>query len=146
MSSGETYAVVDFEANGFPKHDGVHTACIYFLKTFASRNRILGNYSNRLNAIFLELDGSFSAIQWGSIEDTEQFESNFSLIWETHRKNGNWKQDLVKKALEFYNSDFQWRVLTISTGTRTFKHHLCYQESDYSIMRALAHENQCGKN
>ena len=141
MSEGQTYAVVDFEANGFPRNDGNHTACFHFLKTYASRNPLVGNYNNKLNAIFLELDGSFQAMQWGSIEDTEQFESNFTLIWTNYKKNEDWKDELVKKALEFLNTDFQWRVLTISKGENKIKHYLCYQD-DLVKKQGLFHKSK----
>jgi DNA polymerase III epsilon subunit-like protein len=75
-------------------------------------------------------------MQWGSIEDTEQFESNFSLIWETHKHNEKWKDDFVKKALEFCNTDFQWRVLS-----KKQKYHLCYQE-DLVKIQGLLHNTQ----
>jgi hypothetical protein len=83
-----TYAVVDFEANGLPTPDVKREAFLYFLKTYASRN-VFVNYKNKLNAIFLELDPAFVAKDWGSPEDTEKFESNFSLIWAPHNQTND---------------------------------------------------------
>lgn len=121
-----TYAVVDFEANGLPTPDVDREACLYFLKAYASRN-IFANYKKKLNEIFLELDPAFVAQDWGSPEDTEKFESDFSLIWAQHKqkKDVDWTRAFVNKALELCANDFQWKFLA---GTKKKKDYLCYAD------------------
>jgi len=130
-----TYAVVDFEANGLPTPDVEREACLYFLKAYASRN-IFGNYTNKLNAIFLELDHSFVAKDWGSPEDTEQLESNFSLIWAQHKQKNDvdWTLAFVKKALKFCDNEFQWQFLGL---------HLCYKKDMQAIFKNERLRGKC---
>lgn len=126
-----TYVVVDFEANGLPAPDVEREACLYFLKAYASRN-VFVNYTNKLNAVFLELDHAFVAKDWGSPEDTEKIESNFSLIWAQYKQKNDveWTLAFVKKALQLCANDFQWKFLTgtILPGTTHTKDYLSYTD------------------
>jgi hypothetical protein len=136
MSEGNTYAVVDFEANGLPKPDVEREACLYFLKSYTSRN-IFGDYANKLNAIFLELDHSFSKVDWGTPENTEQFESNFSLIWSNRKGDMEWKRAFIEKALKFCDNEFQWKFLTLQ------KDYLCYKADMKDILQNKGLKGNC---
>ena len=134
-----TYAVVDFEANGLPTPDVEREACLYFLRVYASRNIFL-NYKSKLNALFLELDHSFVAMEWGSPEDTENFEGNFSLIWAEHKQKRDveWKRIFVQKALNFCDNEFQWKFFTVTKqegGNQVQKDYLCYTEDVQVIIK-----------
>ena len=128
-----TYAVVDFEANGFPTPDVEREACLYFLKSYASRN-IFIHYKDKLNALFLELDNSFVAKDWGPPEDTEQLEGNFSLLWAQHKQNNDWTGTFVKKALKFCDNEFQWQFLGL---------HLCYKKDMRAILENERLRRKC---
>jgi len=141
----ETYVVVDFEANGFATPDVEREACLYFLRAYASRN-IQSNYKNKLNALFLELDYSFAAMEWGSPDNTEQFDDNFSHMWAEHKQKRDveWTRTFVQKALNFLDSEFQWKLFTVTKQegeNQIQKDHLCYAENVQDIINNKLSQN-----
>ncbi len=81
----------------------------------------------------------FVTKDWGSPEDTEKFESNFSLIWAPHKQKNDipWITAFVKKALELCDNDFQWKFIRDTTPTTRTNEYLCYM-ADTSKIKELA--------